>query len=550
MAPSTSESALNLLCLVGRESNLSNSTLTSYSDSEPTDTSLDCLQINVVVPNTPKPEGGLRPVVVWIHGGGYLIMSSHNTLYNMSKMVHATDAIGVSFNYRLGVEALVAHPLLTQEDPSHRSSGAYGFEDQVFALQWVQRNIQKFGGDPKQVTIYGESAGGGAVVYHLFSPKSKGLFQGAIAASPVISNPLPNLSHAEKFRGDKLEKLFGPFKSADDIRKIPYEKLQEALDLAVIRLVDAGVPTPVEESDFYLRNGWTADGINFPFDFDVLKLTKEGKYHEGVRVIIGTCQSELTILFARFMLGFSDQLFSNILTETYGESAKEIEKVLLDSKRDEQLWQSLSRQSANTFFVCPTHIFAREMAKNGGDVRTYQWRAFPAGGPTSVFGAHHMIDVLYAFSYPSGFAGTAFSEEDEKVAKNHWALLKQFLWGKKEIIYDVNSGSTWPKYNPTDEPTLLIDSKFEVTRFTEAKPCNSLESIFAREKSNFHREFVIPWENEPLFHKVLNVIGIPFLTNVKWTGPTLLVVVLLVLRKCCCSSRGSSVKTNNKMKKK
>jgi len=125
----------------------------------------------------PKKGGGL-PVMVWIHGGG--LTAGAGELYDPTPLVKGGGVIVVTINYRLGVLGFLAQSGL---DAEHHLLGNYGFMDQQFALEWVQKNIKAFGGDPKEVTIFGESAGGQSVYAQLASPLAKGLFRGAIAES-------------------------------------------------------------------------------------------------------------------------------------------------------------------------------------------------------------------------------------------------------------------------------------------------------------------------------------------------------------------------------
>ncbi len=143
-------------------------------------TNEDCLYLNVWAPPTAK-AGDKLPVIVWIYGGGNTIGSASVALYDGSNIAKH-GAILVSMNYRVGILGYMAHPELTAESPHHQS-GNYGGLDQVAALQWVQRNIAKFGGDPAHVVIMGQSAGGGAVSNLQNSPLGKGLFSGAMGMS-------------------------------------------------------------------------------------------------------------------------------------------------------------------------------------------------------------------------------------------------------------------------------------------------------------------------------------------------------------------------------
>jgi para-nitrobenzyl esterase len=142
-------------------------------------TSEDCLYLNVWT--TAKSAGERRPVMVWIYGGGFTGGSGSEPRYD-GDALSQKGVVVVTFNYRLGAFGFLAHPELTKES-DRRASGNYGLMDQVAALEWVQRNVSAFGGDPRKVTIFGESAGAISVADLLVSPQSKGLFIRAIGES-------------------------------------------------------------------------------------------------------------------------------------------------------------------------------------------------------------------------------------------------------------------------------------------------------------------------------------------------------------------------------
>ena len=139
----------------------------------------DCLYINVWTPA--KAANAKLPVFVWTYGGGFTGGSGSDSWYD-GETLAKKGIIVVTYNYRLGMFGFFAHPDLTAEDP-HHTSGNYGMMDWLAALQWVQKNIAAFGGDPRKVTIAGESAGAILVAAMVGSPEGKGLFQRAIAQS-------------------------------------------------------------------------------------------------------------------------------------------------------------------------------------------------------------------------------------------------------------------------------------------------------------------------------------------------------------------------------
>ena len=187
----------------------------------------DCLTLNVWTP----PAGSAaartkRPVMVWIHGGGFVFGSSAQPGYDGAALAKR-GVVLVSLNYRLGVFGFMAHPALDREGPA---SGNYGLQDQIAALRWVRANIAAFGGDPANVTIFGESAGAHAVGMLMASPQAKGLFAKAIAQSGAFwdadHGSIP--THAEALaRGAAFQQRIGAGDLAA-LRAMPADRLNTA----------------------------------------------------------------------------------------------------------------------------------------------------------------------------------------------------------------------------------------------------------------------------------------------------------------------------------
>ena len=156
---------------------------------KPPPQSEDCLSINVWSPKTDK--AAKLPVMVWIYGGAFRIGSANTPLYDGVDLAKH-GVVVVTFNYRLGWFGFFAHPALKTED-TNEPVGNFGLMDQIAALQWVRDNIESFGGDPANVTIFGESAGGMSVNDLVASPKARGLFAKAISESGLGMNQLPTL---------------------------------------------------------------------------------------------------------------------------------------------------------------------------------------------------------------------------------------------------------------------------------------------------------------------------------------------------------------------
>lgn len=197
-----------------------------FHDSGPSE---DCLYLNIWIPEANRPEGKL-PVMVWIHGGGFVAGASSEPRQDGGDLCKK-GVIVVSFNYRMGVFGFLALPELSKES-EHNASGDYGLLDQVAALEWVKANIAAFGGDPDNVTIFGESAGSFSVSALMASPLSKGLFRRAIGESGAFfgkSLHLVSRDSAEK-AGVKFVKAEFGTTSLEKLRALP---AQEVLDAAL-----------------------------------------------------------------------------------------------------------------------------------------------------------------------------------------------------------------------------------------------------------------------------------------------------------------------------
>ncbi len=196
----------------------------------------DCLYLNVYTPALHDHSGGGRPVLVWIHGGGLVQDGARN--YDGTKLA-ADGTVVVTINYRLGALGFLAHPALA----SHGAAGNYGLMDQQAALRWVQRNIARFGGDPRNVTIAGQSAGGLSVLAQLVSPGARGLFQRAIVQSGTFALNQRPLATAEA-AGETFATAVGcPDQTAACLRSVPVSDLVGNFGVEIPGVVDGAVLT-------------------------------------------------------------------------------------------------------------------------------------------------------------------------------------------------------------------------------------------------------------------------------------------------------------------
>jgi para-nitrobenzyl esterase len=281
----------------------------------------DCLSLNIWTP----ADARKAPVMVWIHGGSLWGGYGHEAIYDGSKMA-AQGIVVISINYRVGVLGYLAHPGLSAESPLG-ISGNYGLQDQIEALRWVQRNVGAFGGDPSNVTIAGESAGGLSVMYLMASPSARGLFSKAIAQSAyMISTPSLKV------------RAFGEA-SAEESGLALSARL-EAPDVAALRAMDAAKLTKAAATAGFAPFG-VVDGQFLPRQ--LVEVFDRGE-QAPVPILAGFNSGEIRSL--RFLAPPTPALastYEKTIRERYGDLAdaylrlypsKDMEGSILASTRD------------------------------------------------------------------------------------------------------------------------------------------------------------------------------------------------------------------------
>jgi para-nitrobenzyl esterase len=346
----------------------------------PSGLSEDCLYLNVWTP-AKSPQDRV-PVLVWIYGGGFNGGATSIPVYSGEKLAKR-GVVLVSIAYRVGILGFYAHPELSAESP-HHVSGNYGLLDMIAGLQWIQRNIAAFGGDPKRVTIFGESAGGIAVSMLCASPLAKGLFQGAISQSggsfgPISRTPSPGenmLALADsEVSGVEFAKAAGA-SSLKELRAVPAEKLLEAGRRG------RGMAWPIVD-------GWVIPN-------DQYKLYEAGRFND-TPILVGY-NSDEGATFSRertpndYIAGVHKRYgpFADRLLKAYPTAADAVPKTARD----------LARDSA---FGWHTWVWSRLQSKYGkGKVFYYyfdQHPDYPPDSPRAGYGSPHGADVPYVFEH-------------------------------------------------------------------------------------------------------------------------------------------------------
>lgn len=301
----------------------------------------DCLYLNVW---TPAKTGNEKlPVHVYFYGGGFIAGDGSEPRYDGESMARR-GIVAVTVNYRLGVFGFFAHPELTKESP-HHASGNYGLLDQAAALQWVQKNIAAFGGDPKKITIAGESAGSFSVSAQMASPLSKNIIAGAIGESGSLLglNPTSSLQNAEKNGSEFATSLKA--NSLADLRAIPAEQLLKAT-------ANTG----------YGRFPVCVDGYFFPKS--PLEIFEEGE-QAHVPLLVGWNSQESGY---QGILGQDKPTLENYkkaVEKLYGEKSAEVLKVY-NISTDEDVEQVATDLAGDRFIGFSTWKWSDVQSKTGG----------------------------------------------------------------------------------------------------------------------------------------------------------------------------------------
>jgi para-nitrobenzyl esterase len=325
----------------------------------------DCLTLNVL---TPPAAVKKRPVMVWIHGGGFSGGASSLPAFDGSAFARS-GVVFVSINYRVGRFGFFAHPLLTAENADGGRIGNYGLMDQIAALEWVKRNIAVFGGDPAKVTLFGESAGAASIDALMVAPQARGLFQAAIAESGYLWR-YPDLRHAASETEPSTQTVGAEFvgkigfspENVDALRDIPAETINR-------------VPTADA------RSGPMLDGVVLPYNlFDAFDRGLEAP----VPFLLGSNEAEYPDPKAPYIFRFWPDL--------HGEAQARV----LAAYGGDQTLMDESLLEDTTFTAQARHL-ARMHRRANHDAFLYRFSVLPLAARTKLRGAPHASEIVYVF---------------------------------------------------------------------------------------------------------------------------------------------------------
>jgi para-nitrobenzyl esterase len=390
----------------------------------------DCLTLDI---RTPSMTGKL-PVLVWIHGGSNRAGGPNDIL--LSDVGKQVVIVGV--RYRLGIFGFLSHRKLTAEQGG---SGNYGLMDQIAALEWVQRNISKFGGDPNNVTIAGESAGSQDVSLMLAAPAARSLFQKAIMESgtPGFGMPFRTLTDAERI-GDQADALLG---AGGDLAKL------RGMSVPALLAVDLKLHDDALESDAMVWLRTTVDGKVFP---------------RSPRELLNEAPPRPVILGSnRIEFGVERPHRDPLIAKAFGRREAEARAFYRADQPnpppDPRMGALDDQIGTDIIFRCPTEKMAEILSAKGAPVWRYEFDAAPNGGKTS-----HAAEIAYAFG-DSTFA--------------HGMQLKPY-WLNFIRSGDPNGAGLpqWPNFTPA-KPAHVLLSDSGVTSLGPLRPevCSLLDRI-------------------------------------------------------------------------
>jgi len=412
----------------------------------------DCLYLNVWSPA--KSANEKLPVLVYFYGGGFAAGDGSENRYDGENMAKK-GIVTLTVNYRLGIFGFFSHPELTKESPNH-ASGNYGFLDQNTALKWVQANISQFGGDPKRVTIAGESAGSIAVSAQMASPLSKNLIAAAIGESggsfyPTLA-PVP-LAEAEK-TGYEFSQKIGA-KSLKDLREMSTLELYQK---------SSGTSMGVFKT--------TIDGYFFPKPLPEIFETKQ---QAMIPLLLGWNSEEMNYRALNIGKELTNESYAAKIKELYGDKASEVLK-LYPAGTPEITEQSATDLAGDRFIAYSTWkwfdlhrknssqpVYRYYFSKPRPEMRDKDLEAGLAGGvikkdknapkAPKPKGAVHSAEIEYAMGNLATNKDYAWTEDDYKVSETMMNYFANFI---KSGNPNGEKLPIWPIATVEKNPEIMI----------------------------------------------------------------------------------------------
>ena len=401
-----------------------------FQDGTPSE---DCLFLNVYTPADAKKNAKL-PVMFWIHGGGYSGGGSSEPRHN-GDFLPLKGVVLVTINYRLGVFGFLCTDELAKE--GNGAAGNYGLLDMVAALQWVKKNINGFGGDPANVTIFGESAGSFAVSTLMASPMAQGLFAKAIGESGAAFPSAINLGGEGVKERAEVDGKWLTDAGAKDIAALRAMTTDQVLEAAK-------------------KKGMT--GFSPVLDGKFLTEPVPDTYAAGkqahVPLMAGWNADEGSFMAMR---GMNAAQWKEFATKQFAERAEEFAK-LYPGDTDQQALRSAVDFGSDQFIAFGTWKWLEAHRKTGGDSPVYRYHfelaALPSKYHPGTF-AFHSDDIEYVFGTLDTRPGETVRDEDRKLSEEMMTYWTNFA---KKGDPNGEGVPNWPKYDATDNSLIHLNS--------------------------------------------------------------------------------------------
>lgn len=426
----------------------------NYLGNDISNMSEDCLYLNIW---SPAADNKRRPVLVWIHGGAFVSGSGSSSWYDGESFATKGDVVVVTINYRLGILGFLHLGEIGGQE--YATSGNCGLLDQVAALEWIQENIEAFGGDPNRVTVFGESAGAMSIGVLLGMPSAKGLFQQAILQSGAARNAIPS-SKATNVAQKLLEALNVDSSNLSQLEDIPVGKLLE-----VSTLVPPMSLVPV------------IDGVSLPQNPDLAVANGSAK---DVKILIGTNKDEYN-LFTAFDPLWKDatqQTMSVIFEKTFGPLWSALSKQFLN---EEDLSVDLYNQMMTMqIFTYPAIKLAEHQINQGSPVFMYRfdWESPVLNG---VLKAAHAIEIPFVWNTldKPKTENITGSEANRQVISDqmHEVWIAFARYGNPS----TKSIPNWPEYDLENRATFIFNEESRL----ELHPNDDLREKWEKAISHF-----------------------------------------------------------------
>jgi para-nitrobenzyl esterase len=408
----------------------------------------DGLYLNVWAPADAEP--GSLPVMVWIHGGGFVGGSGSDLRSDGARMA-ARGIVVVSFNYRAGLFGFLAHPALSRES-AQGVSGNYGLLDQLAALRWVQENIRAFGGDPARVTAFGVSAGSASISLLLGSPLAQGLFQQAILHSPGAGRPLSTLKDAEQ-----AGRALGEDIAA--LRELSTAELFEKTSLLNPKVRGLTTPRVLRP----IRDGWAIVEDERP-------AFEAGRLH-AMPVIVGSNADEGTLLTKTWPVKTIAD-YEQLLRANFGAASAEA-AALYPVTTDADAPVRVAEMFADTQFNFGTRLIARAMARKGQPTWRYLFTRRAPGQPD---GPHHGEEVPYVFGNLEAVPAGKDSAVDAAVST---AMMDAWIAFARTGDPNPSGSTAWPPFAPEADNFVVFGDRVSTGSGWRAAQLDFLERFFA-----------------------------------------------------------------------